>query len=391
MAHITEFSIDGLVGRKGIYTKKLNRDINIFYGLNGCGKTSLLKILHSALEQDMNILSNVSFKAAEVKIYSIKYEKEITYKIEKPQKNQKKINRQNELMLEEFQLDFKDIFLKKIELEKVGDFAWSQKNKQVSQVGRWAHRYLPTTRLITGGRSKMRTQEQGDFSSEENIDQLFEKMMNSLWAIYMSSVLSEVRTAQEEGLANILKGILTEHADQSKVSINDTSAVYERAKRFLKRQNAQAALGSLSSFEKRYSKNPQLKSVISYINEVESKIEDAYKPRDEFQNLIKKLFAGNKGVQFKDNQLDISSEDGEIINLAFLSSGEKHILRVLLECLYAESNSLIIDEPELSMHIDWQHCLVSSMQIINKNAQLIIATHSPEIMAEVDDSKIFKL
>jgi predicted AAA+ superfamily ATPase len=47
MAHITEFSIEGLAGRSEVYSQKLNRDINVFFGLNGSGKTTLLKILHS--------------------------------------------------------------------------------------------------------------------------------------------------------------------------------------------------------------------------------------------------------------------------------------------------------------------------------------------------------
>ena len=45
-------------------------------------------------------------------------------------------------------------------------------------------------------------------------------------------------------------------------------------------------------------------------------------------------------------------------------------------------NSLItLDEPELSLHIGWQQKLLDAMYRLNPNAQLIVATHSPEIAA----------
>lgn len=52
MSHITEFSISGLAGSDQVYSQKLNQDVNVFFGLNGSGKTSLLKILHSAMSDD---------------------------------------------------------------------------------------------------------------------------------------------------------------------------------------------------------------------------------------------------------------------------------------------------------------------------------------------------
>jgi predicted ATP-dependent endonuclease of OLD family len=56
-----------------------------------------------------------------------------------------------------------------------------------------------------------------------------------------------------------------------------------------------------------------------------------------------------------------------------------------------ESSTLLIDEPEISLHIDWQRELIKSIQTLSPNLQLILATHSPEIMAEVDDKYIHQL
>jgi len=85
MAHIERFSIEGLAGRKDTFSRDLNRDINIFFGLNGSGKTSLLKILHSALSGDTIVLNNVPFKTAEVQMYSNDFKKSFTLSIEQIQ------------------------------------------------------------------------------------------------------------------------------------------------------------------------------------------------------------------------------------------------------------------------------------------------------------------
>ena len=58
MSHVIEFYVEGLAGKEKGFGHKLNRDINIFFGLNGSGKTSLLKILHSALSTDTALLAN---------------------------------------------------------------------------------------------------------------------------------------------------------------------------------------------------------------------------------------------------------------------------------------------------------------------------------------------
>ena len=86
MAHIIEFAIAGLAGRKSAYSQKLNRDINVFFGINGSGKTSLLKILHAVLANNASLLVNVPFREAKVKIFSIDYNRDFTFTIERKRK-----------------------------------------------------------------------------------------------------------------------------------------------------------------------------------------------------------------------------------------------------------------------------------------------------------------
>src|SRR5262249_41229213 len=126
-------------------------------------------------------------------------------------------------------------------------------------------------------------------------------------------------------------------------------------------------------------------------DKVEAEIESASQPRIRLESLIRRLFSGPKEVQFTDTEIKVISKKGDKIGLASLSSGEKHILRIFTAILYDENTTILIDEPEISLHIDWQRELIKSMRTLNPTSQFILATHSPEIMADLEDSRIFSL
>lgn len=383
MAHIIEFTVEGLAGRKEVYSQKLNRDINVFFGLNGSGKTSLLKILHSAMEGNALLLRNVPFKMAQVKIYSVDFKDVFTRTLRK--------STLDKISSNPFAYNIQGNIVKYLGTSH--ENAWETTPQKPDKTSGWVHSYLPTTRLWaspefrrSGGYGETET-----ISTEERLDLYFEQALEVLWTSYVGEVLNKVRKAQEEGLASILKEILSSDRHALTEQILDSETAYNRVKAFLARQGPSGILGPLDKFEKRYSKDVLLKNVVSHINEVELSIEGAMAPRNRVQKLIRKMFSGDKKVLFTDKSIDVVTEDNSKISLASLSAGEKHVLRILIEVLNAEVNSLLIDEPEISMHIDWQRELIPAMQSVNSLAQLILATHSPEVMAPIEDSKIFRL
>jgi len=113
--------------------------------------------------------------------------------------------------------------------------------------------------------------------------------------------------------------------------------------------------------------------------------------RNKLQELLDNLFDKKKKLSLQDNRIIVEVEDGKQIELASLSSGEKQILYILMNALDAGPSSFIIDEPEISMHIDWQNQLIASILQVNPNTQLIVATHSVEIMEEITDDRIFPM
>ena len=47
-----------------------------------------------------------------------------------------------------------------------------------------------------------------------------------------------------------------------------------------------------------------------------------------------------------------------------------------------EHYALIMDEPEISLHIDWQQKLIGLIRELNPNAQIILSTHSPALIMD---------
>lgn len=67
-----------------------------------------------------------------------------------------------------------------------------------------------------------------------------------------------------------------------------------------------------------------------------------------------------------------------------LSSGEKQLIIILTTVLTQDRRPyiLIMDEPEISLHFDWQKKLIGSIMEINPSVQLIVSTHSPAMIME---------
>lgn len=77
-------------------------------------------------------------------------------------------------------------------------------------------------------------------------------------------------------------------------------------------------------------------------------------------------------------------DDGEVIPLYKLSSGEKQLLLILMRVFLMEEQPyiLLMDEPEISLHIEWQYKLFEEIRRLNPNCQIIISTHSPSLFGD---------
>lgn len=392
MAHLTEATIVGLAGRTDSLHIAFDRHLNIVYGLNGSGKTSLMKILHSAMSGNAGILENVPFKEATVCIYSLDYKKVFTRRIKK-----------EALPVEKPDVAVEDEIVAQMELPEIvrrhmvraDKLAWTEEPRMKRKdMTSWRHRYLPTARLHVSDYPFMMASPAGlrGSLSEELLDRFFADSLERLWSSYTGEMLRKVRDSQERGLARILGAVLSaSRSPKPATATIDLEKAYECVQQFMKRQGPTKALGTLGQFKKRYTGDPSLQQVVQDIFRIEEDIAMAMTPRRELQKIIQRLYTGKKHVSFTDKTITVEDAEGKHIGLASLSSGEKHLMRILVEALLAEMSTILIDEPELSMHVDWQSELVPTLKTLNPEAQFVLATHSPEVMACVPDNQVFAL
>lgn len=81
---------------------------------------------------------------------------------------------------------------------------------------------------------------------------------------------------------------------------------------------------------------------------------------------------------------------GKEFDITGLSSGEKQLfLRALaLKFLDVNNSIILIDEPEISLHPQWQKKIIDVYESIGENNQLIIATHSPHIIGDIESKQL---
>ena len=104
--------------------------------------------------------------------------------------------------------------------------------------------------------------------------------------------------------------------------------------------------------------------------------------KSHFQDLVDDLFeATGKRIDRTCNEI-FFHHLGERLTPYMLSSGEKQMLIILLTVLVEnrEPYVLLMDEPEISLHIEWQQRLLELITDLNPNVQIILTTHSPAVI-----------
>ena len=134
--------------------------------------------------------------------------------------------------------------------------------------------------------------------------------------------------------------------------------------------------------------------LIKIIDDNKSKVDKLFSPINKFIDSINSFYGDTrKSISINTvGQLTITRSDKQIAPLEALSSGERQLLIIYAHVLSNEfgsrSNVFIIDEPELSLHLRWQGMFVDKIMEVSPKTQLVLATHSPEIMGGYEDKNI---
>ena len=101
-----------------------------------------------------------------------------------------------------------------------------------------------------------------------------------------------------------------------------------------------------------------------------------------FYDYVDKLYGQTDKTIIRDAEGIRFLQEGDILTTRELSSGEKQMMLILLTVLLEDRQPyvLFMDEPEVSLHVDWQQQLVTIITELNPEIQLILTTHSPAVV-----------
>jgi predicted ATP-binding protein involved in virulence len=116
-----------------------------------------------------------------------------------------------------------------------------------------------------------------------------------------------------------------------------------------------------------------------------SVFDDVFTKIDLFKKIVNARFL-HKSITVGQSGFGVTTSNGSQLDPVLLSSGEQHELVILYELLFRVSkNSIIlIDEPELSLHVAWQDEFLKDLGQMAELSQFhaLIATHSPQIISD---------
>lgn len=168
----------------------------------------------------------------------------------------------------------------------------------------------------------------------------------------------------------LLHGDLLEKLADSRVKTELDWQVYRLQKRYL---DYQVNIG-----------NKIIELLTNGDPEDQMKAAEVSAPKKMFQDMVDELLQDtHKKIDRKSNEIQFV-QGNEVLTPYQLSSGEKQMLVILLTVLVedGEHYALIMDEPEISLHIDWQQRLINLIRQLNPNAQIILSTHSPALIMD---------
>ena len=124
-----------------------------------------------------------------------------------------------------------------------------------------------------------------------------------------------------------------------------------------------------------------------YVSDVAKKLEvfdELAQKIDLFKSIVNRRFRHKRMIVSRNAGIEFMTDAEQPLNPTNLSSGEQHELVMLYELLFKmrEDLLILIDEPEISLHIAWQEEFLQDLteMVRLSGFNVLIATHSPQII-----------
>lgn len=361
---------------------KFNEDLNIFTGPNGSGKTTLLKLIWYLISGHLaQILVEIPFHfiAIQTDLFTLSMERvkpdEVIFDHRFGEE---------EGVYEPIAIDAETGRVNRTDVDRVNSL-----EKRIAQTTKRSL-FFPTFRRIEGGFSRAMDIEDSDvrvlsvpemlqdsmlrFSDEVSINghkfiaSISTEDLSELLTQKYADIYEEISTRQAQVLENISKEM------QNKPDADKVSDI------------PQDASTVLDAIQKVNTERKQLSKPFSVLSELSRKI-----LRYDVIRIPGRVIRGEKtgGITLSEGKNGVTvGETKDAISSNKLSAGEKQMLSFLCYNAFSKDTAIFIDEPELSLHIDWERLLLPTLLDQSTGNQFFIATHSPFIFTGYQHKEI---
>jgi len=358
---LKSFSVEGLNGKLGFSTN-FQPDLNLITGRNGSGKTTVLKLLWYMISGNLErIPPEITFHTATL----VTDNYSLTARAPTPD------DQHFHFELSGPNLTACSVGMKPHERESYPPL--QELNNVISSPKLGGSVFFPTFRRIEGGFAMTRVPSEHYYYPSVGVDEAMARL-SSMLTVDRHRLVASIST-------NDIVSLLTkEYADISDMVNQDHRALTREITSLIEEgQQLTDAGDALASIKKLVGTHSEKQAAF-------------LKPFTTLSNLIAIIFQHHKGIQVTERitlgEALGSAEASIAISSAALSAGEKQMLSFLAYNAFERSSVIFIDEPEISLHVDWQRLLFKTLLEQGTDNQFVVATHSPFIYSKYADKEI---
>ena len=342
---------------------EFNEDLNIITGRNGSGKTTLLKLIWYLISGNIGqAISDISFRSVSIETDSFS----LSIQVESDK---------GELFYQ-FPNDggqrwaFEQPFQRQ-DVEEIHELSIQVASKIDSSL------FFPSFRRIEGGFARGYRHIPTDdflrrrwrFTGDRTTDELQEVMLR---------FSNEISADNHKFIASIST------YDISKLLTEKYAEVSEKTDE-LHVKLSKEITQEISETKAHDDARPVLEDIQERVEQTTEKRESLLRPFSVLEGRIRDVFQYEgisvaAGITF--------GEAKEAIVSGKLSAGEQQMLSFLCYNTFSKNTAIFIDEPELSLHVDWQRLLLPTLLDQETGNQFFVATHSPFIYTEYPEREI---
>lgn len=393
-------------------------NISVIYGENGCGKTTILRLINAFLSQNDSVFSQEKVKEMSIRFLSDGMEKEV---VVSKKERKEIITDENDNKIEQISMyydwseyrnsplfgsssilfgvnrgiasgfhvsedEIYDSLLRTRYREKFED------SKELMMFCHMLSHNLDMNQKVRRGR---RIQSSLDLSSPVlNIDsvsmEVIEELLVERYRRARRLSIDKVQKALFDTLADACdslddiditeddyQNLLLQNKDRLILALTSgsTNTLSERIVNILKNVNEHDAVSEIG-------RNALLKKLIVNMSNELNQESEYIQAINRLTEIFNEYIGPDKYLKISEEEAIVGFHSSdETHRISALSSGERHLL-VLLTIFVIEGNRrqlFMVDEPELSLNMIWQRKLLPLLSELAPNAEIVVASHSPSI------------